>query len=179
MSFWSCDGCGATPGITYSCGCKRDALDVDALANEIRRVDGNHSLGAGALAEALMPFIQARAAQAAPPASADARNAALEEAALLMEATGKRIAASDIRAKKSVPAALFPKRGGDMDERAVVGTPRYKAWLHLRTHGQWPDDIPEWAKDHNGHMNDMVAARAVIEELAVAVLAATKGESNG
>lgn len=33
-------------------------IDVDALANEIRRVDGSHSLGAGALAEALMPFIE-------------------------------------------------------------------------------------------------------------------------
>jgi hypothetical protein len=32
-------------------------LDVDALAQEIRRVDGNRSLGAGALAEALMPFL--------------------------------------------------------------------------------------------------------------------------
>ena len=32
-------------------------LDVDRLAQEIRRVDGNHSLGAGALAEALMPFL--------------------------------------------------------------------------------------------------------------------------
>lgn len=32
---------------------------TDALAQEIRRVDGNHSLGAGALAEALMPFIAA------------------------------------------------------------------------------------------------------------------------
>lgn len=32
---------------------------VDALAQEIRRVDGNHELGAGALAEALMPFIAA------------------------------------------------------------------------------------------------------------------------
>ena len=34
-------------------------IDVDALAQEIRRVDGNHSLGAGALAEALMPFLSA------------------------------------------------------------------------------------------------------------------------
>lgn len=32
-------------------------LTVDALANEIRSVDGNNSLGAGALAEALMPFL--------------------------------------------------------------------------------------------------------------------------
>jgi hypothetical protein len=32
-------------------------LDVDGLAQEIRRVDGNHTLGAGALAEALVPYI--------------------------------------------------------------------------------------------------------------------------
>lgn len=36
----------------------RPALDVDALAQEIRRVDGNHTLGAGALAEALIPFLR-------------------------------------------------------------------------------------------------------------------------
>ena len=29
---------------------------LNALSNEIRRVDGGHSLGAGALAEALMPW---------------------------------------------------------------------------------------------------------------------------
>lgn len=34
-------------------------LTVDSLAQEIRRVDGNHSLGAGALAEAIMPFLSA------------------------------------------------------------------------------------------------------------------------
>ena len=34
--------------------------DVDALAQEIRRVDGNHDLGAGALAEALQPFLQSQ-----------------------------------------------------------------------------------------------------------------------
>jgi hypothetical protein len=39
---------------------------IDELAQEIRRVDGAHSLGAGALAEALMPFITARRAPAAP-----------------------------------------------------------------------------------------------------------------
>lgn len=38
-------------------------VDVDALAQEIRRVDGNHSLGAGALAEALLPFLTAALAQ--------------------------------------------------------------------------------------------------------------------
>lgn len=34
-----------------------ERLFVDQLANEIRRVDGAHSLGAGALAEALLPFL--------------------------------------------------------------------------------------------------------------------------
>jgi len=32
-------------------------MDVDDLAQEIRRVDGSNSLGAGALAEAIMPFL--------------------------------------------------------------------------------------------------------------------------
>lgn len=35
-----------------------NALDVDALANAIRSIDGKHTMGAGALAEALMPLIQ-------------------------------------------------------------------------------------------------------------------------
>lgn len=34
-------------------------VNVDALAQEIRRVDGNHDKGAAALAEALMPFLSA------------------------------------------------------------------------------------------------------------------------
>jgi hypothetical protein len=45
-----------------------DMITIDQLAQEIRRVDGNHSLGAGALAEKLMPFIEA--ALAAAPAGA-------------------------------------------------------------------------------------------------------------
>lgn len=35
----------------------------ESLANEIRRVDGNHRLGAAALADALMPFLQERGFQ--------------------------------------------------------------------------------------------------------------------
>ena len=42
--------------------------------------------------------------------AAEIRNAALEEAALLMEATGKHIAASDIRAKKNDPAGQASSR---------------------------------------------------------------------
>ena len=37
-----------------------DQAYVYALAQEIRRVDGNHKLGAAELAEALMPFIRTR-----------------------------------------------------------------------------------------------------------------------
>ena len=33
-------------------------FDVDELAQEIRRVDGSHKMGAGALAEALIPFLE-------------------------------------------------------------------------------------------------------------------------
>jgi len=36
-----------------------EGFTVDDLAQEIRRVDGNHDKGAGSLAEALMPFITA------------------------------------------------------------------------------------------------------------------------
>lgn len=43
-------------------------LDADALANEIRRVDGDNSLGAGALAEALMPSLAALSQEAEPVA---------------------------------------------------------------------------------------------------------------
>jgi hypothetical protein len=50
------------------------------------------------------------------------------------------------------------------DERAAL--PRYAEWLHLRTHGEWSDGVPVWARDHTGRMNDFTAATAVIEELA-------------
>lgn len=33
-------------------------IDIEQLAAEIRRVDGNHQLGAAALAEALVPYLQ-------------------------------------------------------------------------------------------------------------------------
>lgn len=39
---------------------------TEALAQEIRRVDGNHSLGACALAEALIPFLSNAMLEAAP-----------------------------------------------------------------------------------------------------------------
>jgi hypothetical protein len=57
-------------------------IDVDALANEIRRLGGTSVLGCGALAEALMPFLASHAV--------DTREAVLEEAAAATE--GLRIA---------------------------------------------------------------------------------------
>lgn len=56
------------------------ALTVDALAQEIRRVDGNHSLGAGALAEAILPFIARAVALAAFPAAPAAAGVDVREA---------------------------------------------------------------------------------------------------
>ena len=41
-------------------------LKVDDLAQEIRRIDGSHRMGAGALAEALMPFVCKFTAEPAP-----------------------------------------------------------------------------------------------------------------
>ncbi|MBG0865459.1 hypothetical protein [Burkholderia sp. 9779_493] len=57
--------------------------------------------------------------------------------------------------------AVAPARA---DERATF--PRYTEWLHLRTHGEWSNGVPKWARDHTGRMNDFTAATAVIEELA-------------
>ena len=51
-------------GVAYA-----ELPDVDALAQEIRRVDGAHKLGAGALAEALVPFLRASHGQAPAGAS--------------------------------------------------------------------------------------------------------------
>ncbi|MDF3081088.1 hypothetical protein [Burkholderia sola] len=52
------------------------------------------------------------------------------------------------------------------DERAAFS--RYTEWLHLRTHREWSNGVPAWARDHTGRMNDFTAAIAVIEELAAA-----------
>ena len=50
------------------------SIDIDSLANEIRRVDGNHELGAGALAERIATFINSAAAAHYASAIADAAN---------------------------------------------------------------------------------------------------------
>jgi len=50
-----------------TCPRERAPLDVDLLAQEIRRVDGSHSLGAAQLAEALLPFLRASVVSALSP----------------------------------------------------------------------------------------------------------------
>lgn len=45
------------------------AIDVDELAQEIRRLDGSHSMGASGLAEALIPFLERAYKQKAAPNS--------------------------------------------------------------------------------------------------------------
>ena len=62
--------------------------DVDALAQEIRRVDGAHKLGAGALAEALMPFLRASRGQAPAQAASSAVLKAIREANMQLVRTG-------------------------------------------------------------------------------------------
>lgn len=54
---WTIDQRGKATHIRYI-RADLPAAPVDALANEIRRLNGNNDMGAGALAEALMPFIQ-------------------------------------------------------------------------------------------------------------------------
>jgi hypothetical protein len=62
--------------------------------------------------------------------------------------------------------ALAFARAASANETGAQGAPRYAEWLHLRAHGEWPNGVPEWARDYTGRMNDFTAATAVIEELA-------------
>lgn len=68
---------------------------IDDLAQEIRRVDGSHSLGAGALAEALSPWLAAH----------DARI----EAHYLAKFAAERVMPDDVQAlvEKARDAAAF------------------------------------------------------------------------
>ncbi|MCW5178962.1 hypothetical protein [Burkholderia cenocepacia] len=70
--------------------------------------------------------------------------------------------------RKTWLAALAFARASSANETGAEGAPRYAEWLHLRTHGEWSDGVPAWARDHTGRMNDFTAATAVIEELAAA-----------
>jgi len=87
-------------------------IDVNALAQEIRRVDGKHDLGAAALAEKLMPFL-ARSMAAAPLAAEPTSRAAVD-------------------ARRSEPAVVLRvvHRNGEVCDPEIV-----------RTSGEF-DDLP-------------------------------------
>lgn len=60
-----------TPDPLEAQGKSTQPLRVDWLAQEIRRVDGNHTLGAGALAAAILPAIEAAIREAVAGAYRD------------------------------------------------------------------------------------------------------------
>lgn len=70
-------------------------LSVDELAQEIRRIDGDHSLGAGAMADALMPFIEQAVLQSpevqALRKDAERLRVVLKEAAAELDCLGSEI----------------------------------------------------------------------------------------
>lgn len=83
----------------------RDAtkmMTADELAQEIRRVDGKHSMGAGALAEALMPFLRRSSGQDREDAQ---RYRAFFDAGLPVTFLGE-----DYRDKSSLDAAIDAAR---------------------------------------------------------------------
>lgn len=61
-------------------------LDVDRLAQHIRFVDGEHKLGAGALAEALLPFIDGELRKVAGDGDSAATTALLAAARAVVQA---------------------------------------------------------------------------------------------
>lgn len=65
-------------------------VDINELSQEIRRVDGNHSLDAGALAEALAPFISQLPTRT-HPAIREGVEAAFEQRAGWMEKIGAAV----------------------------------------------------------------------------------------
>lgn len=61
-------------------------INVDALAQEICSLNGKHSLGAGAMAEALLPFIKLLTDTAVQDAIADFKEKAATSAEALLKA---------------------------------------------------------------------------------------------
>lgn len=92
------------------------AVQIDALAQEIRRVDGENSLGAGALAEALMPFLAAQHRREAEAGAPDGWVLVPREPTEAMIAAGAGAVAAD--------------HGADLDPSAEADTSlAYRAML--------------------------------------------------
>ncbi len=58
-------------------------------------------------------------------------------------------------------------------------TPKYDEYMFLRINGFWRHEVPAWAKDHLGQMNDGLVKHMVIEELASAISAQPISGSEG
>jgi len=76
------------------------------------------------------------------------------------------------RAYQALIELVGAARAGAQAIQPAAVTPRYSEWMHLREKGCWTAGVPDWAKDHAGHMNDTVVKNAVIDELAAALAAA-------
>lgn len=96
-------------------------LDVDQLAQEIRRVDGSHNLGAGKLAEALQPFIVASLEVALVPYQA--------QLALLIDLAVPGQNSGDLFADAKAAAAALEKARPTLALIATGQSPKPVAWM--------------------------------------------------
>lgn len=115
-------------------------INIDELAQEIRRVDGAHKLGAGALAECLMPFIEARTSswQSMETAPTDGKHVilAMKRGPFVWAVQGsfmerKWMNAADIQGEPLcwLPNILIP-------DQFLPWTDEYKASADLSTKGE-------------------------------------------
>ena len=94
------------------------AEQVESLAQEIRRVDGGHDIGAGAMAEALQPWFAAAINDAVREALEEAANG-VRDLVIRFELNGQDIAERDgaEKMRSAVLAALRAKAGEPCQER--------------------------------------------------------------
>lgn len=141
----------------------RVTVPVDELAQEIRRVDGNHDLGAGALAEALMPFLSSRLSAApAPEGGAVGRDQVL---AIVRQFASPSWCSVD-RLVDTLLAALSPE--APAREGEVIGPWRiafYQPpiptrncdWSYCHEDYDGPDS-PSWMSGHAATRDECIAA---------------------
>jgi hypothetical protein len=72
--------------------------------------------------------------------------------------------AAEERDVAQINAALTALRSLPVAGGEPTALPKLAAWDHLRNTGAWPDGCPGWARDYTGHMNEGIAAQAVIEQ---------------
>jgi hypothetical protein len=93
-------------------------LDVDLLAQHIRFVDGEHKLGAGALAESLLPFIESELGNDSAPSDSAAVTALLSAARAVVKADDAQALTSQlINVLRSAIRAVDVTRAANPGER--------------------------------------------------------------